>query len=109
MNDVIYQKLIGIAQAGKLISYSELACVPGLDMGRKEEMEELGRALDEIAIHEIAAGRPLLPIVVIRDDTKMPGRGLFKFARARGLLKIPDDLAFFSTELKRVYEVWKPK
>jgi hypothetical protein len=65
MTDAVRQKLIEVARAGGLITYSELARVPGLDAGRKEDLEELGRALADIANHETANGRPLLPIVLV--------------------------------------------
>ena len=52
-----------------------------------------------------AAGRPLLPIVVVRGDNNMPGGGLFKYAKRKKLQK-GDDLTFFATELRRVYDYW---
>jgi hypothetical protein len=45
-----------------------------------------------------------VPVVLVRENN-MPGAGLFKYARRNGLQKT-DDLTFFATELKGVYEYW---
>jgi hypothetical protein len=112
MNDAVYDKLVEVARSRSLIGYKELSGLVGLEMGRKSDLDEFVRILDEIAEHEIAAGRPVIVVVVIRDDTKMPGRGFFKFSKARGIQGDADDMAFFATELNKVYAEWsvaKPK
>ena len=50
------------------------------------------------------AKRPLLAAVVVRADTQMPSKGLFKFAKAHGLMKGSDEMGFWTAELRRVYE-----
>jgi hypothetical protein len=103
----IYRKLIEVAQAGKLITYSELAGSAGLTVGDKGQMKQLSKALEQIALAEVAGGKPLLMVVVIREDTNMPGGGLFKFAKDHGLMGKMDELTFFTTELQKVYQIWK--
>ena len=104
MNAAVYEKLVQVAKARTTIAYGELAKVADLSLGGDEDLKSLGLLLDEIADQEIAAGRPLLPVVIVREN-KMPGAGLFKYARRKKLQKT-DDLTFFATELKRVYEYW---
>ena len=66
---------------------------------------DLALAQAKKADQEIAAGRPLLAAVVVSEKTGMPGAGLFKYARRNGLQKT-DDVTFFVSELKRVYDYW---
>jgi hypothetical protein len=104
VNAAVYEKLIEVAQARKTITYGELGRLADLTLDNDEDMKELGFILDEIADQDVAAGRPLLPAVVVREDNKA-GAGLFKYARRKGLQKC-DDLTFFVTELNRVYAFW---
>jgi hypothetical protein len=66
----------------------------------------LGRVLDKIAEQDIAAGRPLLPVLVVNGTRNMPGVWLFKFAKKKKLQKT-DELTFFATEMARVRGYWK--
>jgi hypothetical protein len=104
MNAAVYEKLVQVAKARTTVTYGELAKVADLSLDGDDAMKSLGFLLDEIADQEIAAGRPLLPVVLVRENN-MPGAGLFKYARRKRLQKT-DDLTFFATELKRVYEYW---
>ena len=70
-----------------------------------DDTKALGFILDEIADAEIAAGRPFLPVVVVSGKTGSPGAGLFKYAKRKRIQK-GDDMTFFVTELKRVYDYW---
>lgn len=105
VNAAVYEKLIEVAKARNTIPYGELATVADVTVDTREEMKAVGFILDAIADQELAEGRPLLPIVVVSGMTNSPGPGLFKYARRKGLQKT-DDLTFFATELKRVYEYW---
>lgn len=71
-----------------------------------DDIKSLGFVLDAIADQEVALGRPLLPIVVVSGKTGSPGGGLFKYAKRKRLQK-GDDMTFFVTELKRVYDYWQ--
>ena len=104
MNASIYDKLIQVAKARTTITYGELAKVADMLIDDDQGVKRLGLLLDEIADQEIAAGRPLLPVVIVRENN-MPGAGLFKYARRKKLQKT-DDLTYFATELKRVYDYW---
>lgn len=105
VNAGVRAKLIEVAKAKKTISYSELGQAGDLSLDGNDDMKGLGFALDEIADAEIAAGRPFLPVVVVSGKTGFPGAGLFKYAKRKKIYK-GDDVTFFATELKRVYEFW---
>ena len=105
VNATVYEKLTEVAKGRKTISYGDLGQAADISLDNDEGMKQLGFILDEIADQEIAAGRPLLAVVVVREDNNQPGAGLFKYARRKGLQK-SDDLTFFVTELNRVYAYW---
>lgn len=107
MHQAVYDKLLSVAKARSQITYTELGNVADLDVSLAGQIDLLVQILDEIALHEIKAGRPLLPIVVMRADIQMPSKGLFKFAAKHGLLKDKDEMKFFAVELARVYEAWR--
>ncbi|HYC77087.1 MAG TPA: hypothetical protein VEI02_05605 [Planctomycetota bacterium] len=106
MNQAVYDKLIAVAKQRSLVTYADLARVADLDVAADGGVRHLGTILDEIALHEIRAGRPLLAVVVIRADRGVPSKGLFDFARKHGMLRGRDETGFFSDELRRVYEAW---
>jgi hypothetical protein len=105
VNAAVYTKLIQVAKARTTITFAELAAAADVSLDTDENAIAMGFALDEIADQEIAAGRPLLPVVVVQGDGNRPGGGLFKYARRKGLQKT-DDMTFFVTELNRVYDYW---
>jgi hypothetical protein len=109
VNAAVYEKLIEVAKAKKTITYEGLAQAADLSLDIEDDMQNLGSMLDVIAEQEVAAGRPLLPIVVVQEMGNKPGGGLFKFARQKGLqkgLQRTDNLTFFVTELRRVHDYW---
>ena len=108
VNPAVYEKLIEVAKAKKTIAYEELAQAADLGLEIEDDMQSLGEMLDAIADQEIAAGRPLLPIVVVQAMGNKPGGGLFKYARQKGIQKT-DNLTFFVSELRRVYDYWSDK
>lgn len=106
VNQAVFERLVQVARSRQTINYHDLASIADLTLDQAgDEIKTLGSILDEIAEADVAAGRPLLAAVVVRGDTNMPGSGLFKFARRRGLQK-SDDITFFATELKRVHDYW---
>src|SRR5690348_5582425 len=108
MNQAVYDHLVRVASEGKLISYNDLGKTADLDVGHLPDLDRLVKILEEIAEHETSQGRPLLVMVVIREDLQMPAKGLFKWAKSHGLQK-GKDFDFFATELQRVYATWKKK
>ena len=105
VNQSVYRKLIQVAKDRKTLAYGELAHVADVTVESDDDTKILGLILDNIADHEVKAGRPLLPIVVVSGKTNMPGGGLFKYAKRKKIQK-GDDMTFFVTELTRVYDFW---
>ena len=105
VNDTLYKKLVEIAKAKTTIQFVELARTADMPLDTDADVTALGRLLDEIAEQEVAAGRPILPVLVVHGTRNMPGVGLFRFAKKKKLQK-SDDLTFFATELSRVYAFW---
>src|SRR4051794_34117565 len=98
INAAVYAKLVQVAKEQKTITYGQLASVADVTIEARDELKTVGFILDAIAAQEFAAGRPLLPIVVVSGTTNMPGGGLFKYAKRKKLQKT-DDITFFATEL----------
>jgi hypothetical protein len=103
----VFARLVQVAKARKTISYSDLGTVADVSLDSDDDLTTLGHILDEIADQERAAGRPLLPCLVVSGKTGMPGGGLFKYAVRKGLQpKKMDNVTFWATELNRVYDYW---
>lgn len=81
--EIARNRLTDAAKRRSLVTYTELAGLVGLDMDDPRQQKEFTHALERLAEMDIAAGEPWLVALLIRDDTKAPGRGLFKFAKAR--------------------------
>jgi hypothetical protein len=105
VNAPVYEKLVQVAKARKTIPYGDLAKVADVLVESSDDMKILGLILDQIADQEVAEGRPLLPVVVVGEASNMPGAGLYRYAKRKGLQKT-DDLTFFAAELKRVHDYW---
>jgi hypothetical protein len=108
VNSAVYRKLIEVAKSKITVQFSELAAVADMPLDGDGDAVALGHVLDEIAEQEIAAGRPLLPVLVVHGTRNMPGAGFFKFAKKKKLQKC-DDLTFFATEMARVHAYWSDK
>jgi hypothetical protein len=103
MKQSVFDKLTAVARAHGLVSYTELGRAADLDVADREQLDRLVRCLDEITLEDIQACRPLLACVVVRADTQMPSKGLFKFAKKHGAMRGQDEMGFWSTELGRLY------
>jgi hypothetical protein len=104
---LVYERLKEVARNGRTATYTEIATLADLDASDNSDLANLVAGLEQIAETETKAGRPLLVIVVLRNDTNMPGKGLFMWAAKHGLYSDGDDIAFFARELRRVYDYWK--
>jgi len=102
----IYERLKEVARAGRTITYGEIAPMAELDMSNPVDRNEIAAILVAISTTEHQEGRPLLSAVVVRSDTRYPGKGFFKLAQDLGIYDRSDDLAFFVQELARVHEYW---
>lgn len=108
MNATIYQRLEAAAREKRFVTYSDLAAAIQLSLTDAEGLNKMNVLLEEIAEHELAAGRPLLVAIIVSESNNMPGSGLFSYAKRKGLMKAKDkdNLTFFVTEAKKVHEYW---
>lgn len=108
VNTAVYRKLVEVAKAKTTVEFTELTRLADMPLEAEGDVAAMARVLDEIADHEVNAGRPLLPVLVVQGNKNMPGAGLFKYAKKRKLQK-GDDLTFFATELAKVHAYWKDR
>jgi hypothetical protein len=111
VNETIYARLTQAAMGKQFVSYRDLSAAINLSLTDAAGLNALGVLLEEIADHELAAGRPLLPAIIVNENTNMPGGGLFSYAKRKGLMKAKDKdtLAFFLKEAKKVHDYWSTK
>ena len=108
MNQPVYEKLKRVARARGLVTYSEIAPLAGLNITNPRD-PRLGKILSEICSYEVQHGRPMLGAVVVRKAGNHPGGGFFKGARGLGLFHGSDKVAFWTSELDRVYAYWSSR
>lgn len=104
------QTLIDIARRRDVIHYRPVADILGIVTDRLDHCPELNDALDNISTYEHDHGRPLLSVVVVRQDPEdqRPGAGFFKMAKRNGVqLPGQDNETFFAVELQRAYDCWQ--
>ena len=109
MNTAIHNKLMEVARLQSTITYSELGFLVDLDVNVGSDRAEMGRILGEVSRYEHEAGRPLLSAVVTRKDGE-PGKGFYALARELGMIAPrASRIAFWSQELKKVYDHWSAR
>lgn len=73
-------RLVTAARAGRTIFYKDVAAL-FLDPRLKPQSGAMRELLMEISVAEHGAGRPLLSAIVVRTDTRRPGKGFEAMAR----------------------------
>lgn len=58
MNRLIYDRLVELARAERLTTYSDIAPLAGLSMDNEADRDAISKILMEIARHEEGQGRP---------------------------------------------------
>lgn len=107
MHQAIYERLVAVARAEDVTTYTDISPLAGLDMDNPDHRDKIGQLLGEISTFEHNHGRPLLSAVVIHRGNNIPGQGFFTLARELGLHTGTDDLVFFIRELRRVHDHWR--
>ena len=97
MNQAIYERLKEVARAKEVINYSEIM----------PNRRVIGRILEEICRYEVQRGHPMLAAVVVRKDTRMPGKAFFDLAHRLDTYTGNDDRTFWKSELSRVHNYWQ--
>lgn len=92
------------ARSNPTITYGELASqVQAVRLGPDDI--RFHSLLGEVCIDEHRAGRPLLSLLVVRQDESLPGKGFFTLARQLKF-DVSNELKFWSDEMRRVTEYW---
>ena len=104
VNLCVYKRLVQVAKAKELITYSEI--VPLIDTKINSPRDpRLGKILREICSYEVHNGRPMLGSVVVHKIDRRPGIGYFKGAENLGLFSGGEKFTWES-ELDKVYRYW---
>lgn len=111
---VIYNKLVEVAEAHNKITYDKIASLEGVErnLANDEHCKELWGILTRISIHtfKYEPGKPLLSAVVVQDEGNgrlgLPGLGFFEMAKQLGIYNGPNFKQFFSEQLQKVYDRW---
>jgi hypothetical protein len=111
VHEAIYQRLLELARAGKLATYSDIAPLAGLSMEREADRDRLSQLLGEILRHEVSESRPLLTAIVVhRGNDNNPGEGFFAIAKELGRFNGSRDsmkrLQFWVEQVQEVRTYW---
>jgi hypothetical protein len=92
--------LVEVAARGETITYEQVRSQLGLS-------GDIVPALRALSEEEDDAGRGLLTAVVVRSDTRQPGKGWFKLAAGRGrdVADVADAEAAWHAERRRLKEL----
>lgn len=103
----IYNRLLELARAGQLTTYSDIAPLAGLSMSSDVDRDSISELLGEILRHEVAQGRPLLTAIVVhRGNDNKPGEGFFSIATELGRFSgTREDLVRIEFWIRQVQEV----
>jgi len=108
MKNQICDMIMETGKGETTITYEELGKLANLSMANPDHRNQLADILDEINRDEHKNEGPMLSVVVVKKDSKRPGKGFFVLAK--GLKRQApdvDDETFFVSELRRVYEYCK--
>lgn len=109
-DQAIRERLIVAAKRGEVVHYADLAKALGREMKGPNWAVHIGRILGRISSEEADNGRPLLSVIVVSRDTKLPGGGFYNLGQEKHLVEPgEDEAAFVTRQTRRVYEYWRPK
>ena len=107
----IYNRLVDLARAQHLTTYSDIAPLAGLSMENEVDRERISQILGEIVLHEVGEGRPMLTAIVIhRGNDNNPGEGFYAIATELGLFNGSRQqlrrLEFWARQVQEVNSYW---
>ena len=106
---IVYSALIGAARMRGVVTYQEVARLVGLPSSGNLMGKRVGQLLGAVSVNEHDQGRPMLSALAVPVSGK-PGPGFYELARDLGLLEAgADELRFWETQKRQVYEIWQPK
>lgn len=107
----IYNRLLDLARAGRLTTYSDIAPIAELSMEDDADRERMSELLGEILRYEADEDRPLLTAIVVhRGNDNNPGEGFFAIANELGRFDGSRDpitrLEFWVRQVQEVNDYW---
>jgi hypothetical protein len=103
----LYDRLVEIACAGKVLSIYSLAEEFRLDTHCPDQLKQLETVLNDVSLKEYLIGHPLLSAVVVYPEIGYPGQGFFLMARELLYNGFGDVRSYYDFELKRVHSFWR--
>lgn len=100
----IHGILVGLARMERKISYSELA-MQVTTASMHHRAPGFHSILRDICRDEIAAGRPVIGVLVVNKQSGICGQGYFKFAAGMGA-DVSDPEAYWRAEFESVCDYW---
>lgn len=107
-DEAIRARLIAAARRRETVYYKDLAKATGREMKGPNWAVHIGRILGRVSSEEAHAGRPLLSVIVVSQDTKLPGGGFYNLGKELGLLESGEtEEHFINRQAERVYDYWQ--
>ena len=107
-DEAIRSRLIAAAKGRETVYYSDLAKATGRPMKGPNWAVHIGRILGRISSEEAQDGRPLLSVIVVSRDTKLPGGGFYNLGKELHLLDPGEsEEAFIGRQMERVFDYWQ--
>lgn len=111
MHTGIYHRLLELARAGRLTTYSDITPLAGLSVADDADRDRMSDLLGEILKHEVREGRPLLTAIVVhRGNDNNPGEGFFAISGELGRFSGSRDalarLEFWVRQVQNVHRYW---
>ena len=112
MHMEIYDRLLELARAERLTTYSDIAPLAGLSMSNDADRDRISELLGEILMHEASEDRPLLTAIVVhRGKDNNPGEGFFSASTELGRFNGSRDpllrLEFWVRQVQEVNAYWR--
>jgi hypothetical protein len=108
--DGLYEAVRQVARAQSYVTYGILMPLLGLRHPITPDRHKLEGWLGHISECEHQQGRPLLSVLVVNRDTRLPSAGFFTLARQLGRFTGPNTpeakKTFAEEETRRVYAAW---
>jgi hypothetical protein len=101
----IHDILVGLAAMRRTIYYSHLAThIQSAYIHYRAPA--FAQILQDLCADEVAAGRPILGVLVVNKQTDRCGSGFFRWAAAQGF-DVSDPETFWLSEFERVCNYWE--
>ncbi|MDO8641769.1 MAG: hypothetical protein Q7R33_09580 [Nitrosarchaeum sp.] len=101
--------LIAAAKKRKIFNYKELAdrvTTIDFNLPHLPFYRVLPHIIGQISVEEHQTGRPLLSVLVVNNETNVPGKGFYNLAKWLKFVFTDND-TFASDEIKKTFAYWR--